>query len=144
MKKYYVIVLALVTVAACNSNDDKQSDKASEKTKADSTASINVTVPDTTSGTELLSGTFEITDYEKDNVKIELPKSTTRFTRKGEVFRSDGNSFNYTIKGDSILFLIDKRNIMSRSKIEFLDPARSSFIMKNSVQKTEFIYKKIN
>ena len=54
MKKYYVIALALVTVAACNSNDDKKSDKAPDVTKADSTASINVTVPDTTSGTELL------------------------------------------------------------------------------------------
>ena len=134
----------MVTVAACNSNDDKQSDKAPEKTKADSTANINIAVPDTTTGIGLLSGTFEITDYKKDNVKIELPKSTTQFTRKGDVIRSDGNSFLYKIKGDSILFLLDAKNIMSRSKIEFLNPDKSSFIMKNSVQKTEFIYKKIN
>lgn len=139
MKKYFILPLALFALA-CNSNPDKGSEENPE-----SPANKVVLNPeDTTTGEGLLSGNFEIIAYKKDNQVIELPKTTTKFTRRGEVFRSDGVSFEYKIKDDSIFFLIDDKNIMSRSKIEFLNEDKSSFLMKNAEQKTEFNYKKIN
>ena len=139
MKKYFLLPAALFALA-CNSNSDKVSDGNPES----NINKVELNPVDSTSGEGLLSGNFEISDYKKDNVKVDLPKTTTKFTRSGEVLRSDGNSFLYKIKGDSIFFMIDDKNIMSSSKIEFLDANKSSFLMKNDTQKTEFTYKKIN
>ncbi len=139
MKKYFILPIALFALA-CNSN----SDKVSEEKPESNVNKVELSPIDSTSGEGLLSGNFEISDYKKDNVKVDLPKTTTKFTRKGEVLRSDGNSFMYKIKGDSIFFMIDDKNIMSSSKIEFLNADKSSFLMKNNIQKTEFTYKKID
>lgn len=133
MKKYFVLPLALFTLA-CNSNSDKVSDKAPVATGT----------TDTTSGDGPLSGKFEIVDYKKDNVKIDLPKAFMDFTRQGDVIKSDGVSFYYKIDGDSITYMTSPGIVAYKSKIEFLNDDKSSFIIKTPLDNTETTYKKVN
>lgn len=133
MKKYFVLPLALFALA-CNSNTDKVSDDAP------GTSSYI----DSTIGSGILSGKFVISEYKKDNVKVDLIKKEIQFTKDGGVLKWDGTAFSYRLIGDSLEFYIAPSTIISRSKIEFLEPDSSSFVLINPVEKTEFTYKKIN
>ncbi|HLG38362.1 MAG TPA: hypothetical protein VI461_01800 [Chitinophagaceae bacterium] len=133
MKKYFILPLALFALA-CNSNPDKVSDEAPETTIA----------ADSTSGEGLLSGKFEIVDYKKENVTVKLPKTYMEFTRGGDVIKSDGVSFFYKIEGDSIVYMTSPGIVAYKSKIEFLNDDKSSFIIKTPQDNTETTYKKIN
>jgi hypothetical protein len=133
MKKYFVLSMSLF-VLACNSNTDKVSDDSPGKSA----------YVDSTSGEGLISGKFVITEYKKDNVKVDLIKKEIQFTKDGGVLKWDGTSFSYRLIGDSLEFYIAPSTIISRSKIEFLTPDSSSFILINPTEKTEFTYKKIN
>lgn len=133
MKKYFILPLALFTLS-CNSNEDKVSEKAPATTSSS----------DTTTGEGLLTGKFEIVDYKKDNVSVELPKTTVEFTRKGEYYTSDGNIFQYKIDGDSISILLNDNYIVTRSGIEFLNEDKTNFILKNPKEGTEYTYKRVN
>ena len=133
MKKYFVLPLALFAIA-CNSNTDKISDKAPATTVS----------ADTTSGEGLLSGKFEIVDYKKDNVKVLLPKTFVEFTRKGDYYTADGNQFQYKISGDSISILLNDNYLVTKSGIEFQNTDKTTFILKNPKEKTEYTYQKTN
>jgi hypothetical protein len=140
MKKYlgYTAVLFLL---ACNSND-KQSDKKAEETEKPQNE--NISTGNTESGSGLLSGKFEIIDYKKDNVKIELPNTVImEFTKNGDVIKPDGVKYLYKIEGDSIAFLTDPTHVTHKAKIDFLKPDNSSFIVRTPLDKTEITYKKI-
>lgn len=133
MKKYLVYTAVLFFVA-CNSNDEQSSDKAKEM---ESTQKDN-----SESGTGLLSGKFEIIDYKKDNVKIDLPKTVVEFTKNGDVIKPDGVRYFYKIEGDSILFLSAPGKVAYKSKIEFLNSDMTTFVVKTPLDKTEMTYKK--
>lgn len=133
MKKYFLLPVALFALA-CNSNSDKVSDKAPETTAP----------ADTTTGDGLLSGKYQIIEYKKDNVKVDLIKKDVLFTKSGNVLKWDGTNFSYKIEGDSLEFFLPPSTTLSRSKIEFLTPDKSTFVLTNPVEKTEFTYKKIN
>ena len=137
MKRYFLLPATLIFIAACTSNDQKSNSTENLKTVVKSQ-------PDTTSGTGILSGEFEVTDYKKDNVKIDLPKTTVLFTRKGDFIKGDGTKLLYEIQGDSLAIMISEKDVITKSKIEFLSGDSSSFILINPVEKTEFTYKKIN
>ena len=137
MKKYFLLPATLVFIAACTSNDQKSNSTENSKTVVKSQ-------PDTTSGTGILSGEFEVTDYKKDNVKIDLPKTTVLFTRKGDFIKGDGTRLLYTIQEDSLAIKISEQEVITKSKIKFLSADRSAFILINPVEKTESTYKKIN
>ncbi len=133
MKKYFLLPLALFALA-CNSNSDKVSDEAPEKTS----------ITDTTAGNGLLSGNYQIVEYKKDNKKVDLIKRNVVFTKSGNVLKWDGNSFSYKIVGDTLEFYFPPSTPISKSKIEFLSPDKSSFVVTNSIEKTEYTYKKLN
>ena len=156
MKKYFVSAAVLLAIA-CNSNDDKKADEQTEN-KTDSITKYVDTEPrrkqvvnelapeDTTTGKGLLSGKFELVEYKKDNVHIDLPKTFVKFTRSGEFIKSDGISLFYKIEGDNYTVMASKKvkDIISTSKIEFLNTDKSSFVIKNANEKTEFTYKKVD
>ena len=92
MKKYFVFTAVFFSVA-CNNNEDQKSFVSPE------VETSKLSKEDTTSGSGVLSGNFEIIDYKKDNVKVELPKTVVQFTKGGDVIKSDGVSFFYKIEG---------------------------------------------
>lgn len=136
MKKYLVSP-AIVFIVACNSNEDQKSTASPE------VETNKLSKEDTTSGSGILSGNFEIIEYKKDNVKVELPKTIVQFTRKGEFIKSDGNSFFYKIEGDSISMLLNENYLINKSGIEFLNADRTTFTIKNLKEKTEYTYQKV-
>jgi len=137
MKKYLVLS-TVVFFVACNNHEDQKSPAAPKP------ETFKLSMEDTTSGTGVLSGNFEIIDYKKDNVKVTLPKTIVQFTRKGDFIKSDGNTFLYKIEGDSISILLNNNLVISKSGIEFLNADKSSLKIKNPLEKTEYIYQKVN
>lgn len=138
MKKYLVLP-AIFFLAACNSNEDQKSTAKPETAQ-------QPFPPDTTTGNGLLSGSYEIVEYKKDNTKVELPKTVIRFTRSGEYMKPDGNTFSYKIEGDSLSILLypTDKDYITKSGIHFLDSAKTSFTLINPKEKTEYTYKKIS
>lgn len=136
MKKYLVFP-AIVFIVACNSNEDQKSTASPEAETS------KLSKEDTTSGSGILSGNFEIVDYKKDNVKVTLPKTIVQFTRKGDFIKSDGNAFFYKIEGDSISMLLNDNYVINKSGIEFLNADKTAFTIKNSNEKTEYTYQKV-
>lgn len=133
MKKYFILPMALFALA-CNSSSDKVSDKAPESTPP----------ADTTTGAGLLSGKYQIIEYKKDNIKVDLIKKEVLFTKSGDVVKWDGTSFSYKIEGDSLEFFLPPSTTISRSKIDYLTPDSNTFVLTNPIEKTAFTYKKIN
>jgi len=154
MKKYFAAATVLLAIA-CNSSDDKKADDKTAE-KADSSSQminkepkhelvkIELSPEDTTKGKGLLSGKFEIVGYKKDNVKVDLPKTFVKFTRNGEFSKNDGQNFYYKIEGDNYILMATKKDIISKSKIEFLNAEKTSFVIRNANEKTEFTYNKVN
>lgn len=140
MKKYFALATFLFAIA-CNSNDDK---KADEKMEEKVVIVDNLTKEDTTAGSGLLSGKFEIIDVKKENLKTSLPKTFVKFTRNGEYLTNNGASFFYKIDGDNFTIMASDKLIISKSKIEFLNAEKTSFIIKNTFDKSEVTYKKVN
>ncbi|MES1217323.1 MAG: hypothetical protein ABUT20_17550 [Bacteroidota bacterium] len=134
MKKYGFFAMALILATACNNNKDKE---ATPATEAASTSGAK------DEGPGLLSGRFEIIDYKKNNVQVVLAKKQVQFNKKGDVLKWDGTSFSYKIIGDTLEFYSAPSTTISKSKIKFLSPDSSSFILINPVEKTEFTYKKV-
>ena len=141
MKKQFVAAAALISIVACNSNSDKQAENPTKK--IDSAAAANNISPADDTGTGLLSGKFEVVEYKKDNIKIEVPKAIYMFTKKGKYIKPDGSILFYKIEGDSLLIMADEKLILAKSRIEFLNPEKTSFIVKESPGNMETTYKKI-
>ena len=136
MKKYFVFTAVLFSVA-CNNNGDQKSSVSPE------VETSKLSKEDTTSGSGVLSGNFEIIDYKKDNVKVELPETIVQFTRKGDFIKSDGNSFLYKIEGDSISILLNDNYVITKSGIEFMNADKTAFTIKNPKEKSEYTYQKV-
>ena len=147
MKKYFVIALALSAVA-CNSNTDKRSEQAidAESVKKDSLERVEakmkaiIFAPDTTTGTGLISGAFEIIDHKINKVKANIPRILVRLTKRGDFIKSDGTNLTYKIEGEKFFLLGPAGDQVRSSTIEFLNPEKTSFIIKTDLDKSEATY----
>jgi len=140
MKKHGIILMAMFLIAACNSNKDKEATPTNETESASGNGNQA-----TNEEVVTLSGKFEIVDYKKNDVQIVLPnKVTVEFTKDGNVIKSDGDSFLYKIEGDSISFLTPANVVVRKSKLEFLNTDKTSFVVKTPLDKSETTYQKIN
>lgn len=137
----YIPLAAVVFLTACNSNEDQKA--TTPPAPAPQTSPFSA--EDTTTGTGLLSGNFEIVEYKKDNVKVDLPKTIVRFTRSGEFMKPDGNTFSYKIEGDSLSILLfpNDKEYITKSAIQFLNEDKSAFKLINPKEHTEYTYQKV-
>ena len=151
MKKQLLMAAVIISAIACNSNSDKKNEQAidAESAKKDSLERVEskikafIDAPDTTTGTGLISGSFEIIDHKINNVKVNIPRIMVRCTRRGDFIKSDGTNLTYKIEGKKFFLLGPAGDQVRSSTIEFLNAEKTSFVIKTDLDKSETIYQMI-